>query len=134
MRLEGVELRRVRMPLVTPFRTAHGTETVREILLLRAVTDECDGWGECCALREPLWNLRRAAMPLLYGMPGDAKPVTFVEDCAVDPKRLADTAVPVPRSSIVPISAVPLGPVVEVSIPPVEMTLTITAPPLPRIG
>ncbi|MBI1914529.1 MAG: FAD-binding protein [Planctomycetes bacterium] len=42
------------------------------------------------ALRDLLWNLRRAAMPLLYSMPGDAKPVTFVEDCAVDPKRLPE--------------------------------------------
>jgi len=41
-------------------------------------------------IREPLWNLRRAAMPLLYGMPGDRKPVTFVEDCAVSPERLPE--------------------------------------------
>jgi FAD/FMN-containing dehydrogenase/Fe-S oxidoreductase len=38
--------------------------------------------------RERLWNLRSAAMPILYSMPGDAKPVTFVEDAAVDPARL----------------------------------------------
>ena len=44
------------------------------------------------ALRDPLWNLRRAAMPLLYGMPGDRKPVTFVEDCAVAPERLPEFA------------------------------------------
>jgi FAD/FMN-containing dehydrogenase/Fe-S oxidoreductase len=41
-------------------------------------------------LREPLWNLRRAAVPLLLGMPGDRKPVTFVEDTAVRPDRLPD--------------------------------------------
>jgi FAD/FMN-containing dehydrogenase/Fe-S oxidoreductase len=40
------------------------------------------------ALRDPLWDLRRAAMPLLYGMLGDRKPVTFVEDCAVAPEHL----------------------------------------------
>src|SRR5262245_38919324 len=44
------------------------------------------------AVRDPLWNLRRAAMPLLYGMPGDRKPVTFVEDCAVAPERLPEFA------------------------------------------
>jgi FAD/FMN-containing dehydrogenase/Fe-S oxidoreductase len=43
-------------------------------------------------LRDPLWDLRRAAMPLLYGMLGDRKPVTFVEDCAVDPSRLPEFA------------------------------------------
>ena len=35
------------------------------------------------AQREALWNLRTAALPLLYGVPGDQKPVTFVEDVAV---------------------------------------------------
>jgi len=42
------------------------------------------------ALRDPLWNLRRAAMPLLYGIPGDRKPLTFVEDTAVPPQRLPE--------------------------------------------
>jgi FAD/FMN-containing dehydrogenase/Fe-S oxidoreductase len=40
------------------------------------------------SLREPLWNLRSAAVPLLLGVPGDRKPVTFVEDAAVAPERL----------------------------------------------
>jgi FAD/FMN-containing dehydrogenase len=44
------------------------------------------------ALRDPLWALRGAAVPLLYGMPGDAKPVTFCEDCAVAPERLPEFA------------------------------------------
>ncbi|HWG46147.1 MAG TPA: FAD-linked oxidase C-terminal domain-containing protein [Gemmataceae bacterium] len=44
------------------------------------------------SLREPLWNLRRAAMPLLYGMTGDRKPVTFVEDTAVAPRYLPEFA------------------------------------------
>jgi FAD/FMN-containing dehydrogenase/Fe-S oxidoreductase len=42
------------------------------------------------ALRDPLWNLRSAALPLLLGMPGDQKPVTFVEDTAVAPGRLPE--------------------------------------------
>jgi FAD/FMN-containing dehydrogenase/Fe-S oxidoreductase len=42
------------------------------------------------AQREPLWDLRRASMPLLYGMRGDRKPVTFVEDTAVAPARLPE--------------------------------------------
>ena len=44
------------------------------------------------AVRDPLWNLRKAAMPLLYSMPGDRKPVTFVEDCAVAPAQLPEFA------------------------------------------
>jgi FAD/FMN-containing dehydrogenase/Fe-S oxidoreductase len=42
------------------------------------------------AVRDPLWNLRSASMPLLYGMRGDRKPVTFVEDTAVTPARLPE--------------------------------------------
>ena len=54
------------------------------------------------ALRDPLWDLRRAAMPLLYGMPGDRKPVTFVEDTAVAPARSAGVRRPLPRPAAQP--------------------------------
>lgn len=40
------------------------------------------------ALRLPLWNLRSAAMPLVLGLHGARKPVTFIEDAAVAPERL----------------------------------------------
>ncbi|HKF17390.1 MAG TPA: o-succinylbenzoate synthase [Candidatus Dormibacteraeota bacterium] len=55
MKLHAVELRRIEMPLVAPFRTTFGTEVARDILLLRAITDECEGWGECCAPSQPLY-------------------------------------------------------------------------------
>ena len=38
MKITGVELRRISMPLVAPFRTSFGTETDRDILLVRVVT------------------------------------------------------------------------------------------------
>ena len=38
--------------------------------------------------REPLWRLRESGLPLLMGMPGDRKPITFVEDTAVSPEKL----------------------------------------------
>ncbi|GGP77770.1 o-succinylbenzoate synthase [Saccharothrix coeruleofusca] len=56
MELTGVELRRVRMPLVAPFRTSFGTETTRDVLLLRVVTDQAEGWGECVAPAAPLYS------------------------------------------------------------------------------
>jgi O-succinylbenzoate synthase len=56
MKLTGVELRRIRMPLVSPFRTSFGTELDREVLLLRAVTDEAEGWAECVAMSDPLYS------------------------------------------------------------------------------
>ena len=43
-------------------------------------------------VRDPLWNLRSGAMPLLYGIRGDRKPITFVEDTAVAPARLPEFA------------------------------------------
>src|SRR5687768_5964037 len=56
MKLTGVELRRIGMPLVAPFRTSFGTQTERDVLLLRAVTPEAEGWAECVAMEEPLYS------------------------------------------------------------------------------
>ena len=79
MKLTGVELSRIRMPLVAPFRTSFGTETTRDIMLLRAVTDEAEGWGECVAMADPLYSseyveaaadvLRRYLVPTLLASP-----------------------------------------------------------------
>jgi O-succinylbenzoate synthase len=52
---ELVELRRVRMPLVRPFRTSFGTESVREVMLCRLVTDIGEGWAECSIESAPLY-------------------------------------------------------------------------------
>ena len=49
MTLERLELRRVSLPLVRPFRTSFGTQTERDVLLIRATVDGVDGWGECVA-------------------------------------------------------------------------------------
>jgi o-succinylbenzoate synthase len=75
MKLTGVELRRVTMPLVGPFRTSFGSQITRDILLLRVVTDEAEGWGECVAMSDPLYSeeyvdsaadvLRRFLVPAL---------------------------------------------------------------------
>src|SRR4051812_19912773 len=56
MKLEGIELRRVALPLVSPFRTSSGTRTARDILLVRALTPDAEGWGECVALAEPSYS------------------------------------------------------------------------------
>jgi FAD/FMN-containing dehydrogenase/Fe-S oxidoreductase len=37
-----------------------------------------------------IWQVRKAGLPLLLGLPGDKKPVAFVEDTAVDPSRLVE--------------------------------------------
>ena len=75
VRLEGVELRHVSLPLVAPFRTSFGTQTTRDLLLLRVVTDRAEGWGECVVMASPLYSseyvagaadvLRRFLVPAL---------------------------------------------------------------------
>ncbi len=56
MKIEGFELRRVAMPLASPFRTSFGTQTDRDILLVKAVTDAAEGWGECVTLPNPVYS------------------------------------------------------------------------------
>ncbi|MEM9607103.1 MAG: o-succinylbenzoate synthase [Actinomycetota bacterium] len=55
MRVEAAELHRVRLPLRTPLRAAHGVEHERRTILLRLRTDLGDGWGECSALSTPTY-------------------------------------------------------------------------------
>ncbi|WP_460066021.1 o-succinylbenzoate synthase [Streptomyces sp. YKOK-I1] len=56
MNIEAVELRRVAIPLVSPFRTSFSTQTQRDVLLIRVVTDQAEGWAECVALADPLYS------------------------------------------------------------------------------
>lgn len=52
-----VELVRVRMPLHAPLRSAHGTESVRDVVLVRVTLgDGTTGWGECSALARPTYT------------------------------------------------------------------------------
>jgi FAD/FMN-containing dehydrogenase/Fe-S oxidoreductase len=41
------------------------------------------------AEQQSMWKLRKAGLGLLFGTHGDAKPLAFVEDTAVDPRHLA---------------------------------------------
>lgn len=43
--------------------------------------------------RDRIWSFRKAAVPLLLGIPGARKPIAFVEDTAVDPARLPEFVV-----------------------------------------
>lgn len=56
MKLNAVELRRVVLPLVSPFRTSFGTELQRDVLLVRVETPDAEGWGECVAMEAPLYS------------------------------------------------------------------------------
>jgi O-succinylbenzoate synthase len=76
MRLESVELRRVHLPLVAPFRASIGTLHHRDVLLVHVIADGSDGWGECSAFGEPFYSyeytdgahdvIRTHMLPLLF--------------------------------------------------------------------
>jgi O-succinylbenzoate synthase len=76
MKIDAVELRRVAMPMVAPFRTSFGVEHHRDILLVRVFTAEAEGWGECGALARPVYSaeyvdgaedvIRRHLLPRLF--------------------------------------------------------------------
>jgi len=80
MKITSVELRRIRLPLVTPFRTSQGETSVREALLVKIVTPDGEGWGECTAMAEPTYTseyvdgahqvIRRHLLPRLLARPG----------------------------------------------------------------
>lgn len=58
--IDAVELRRIDLPLVTPFQTSFGTWTFRDVLLVRVMASGPDGpvegWGECVAGTQPLYS------------------------------------------------------------------------------
>ena len=55
-KLTSVELIRISLPMVSPFRTSFGTERERDILLVHVLTPESEGWGECVAMALPLYS------------------------------------------------------------------------------
>ena len=67
------------MSLVAPFETSFGVQTERDILLLKAITSEGEGWGECVAGEEPTYSseyvdaaqhvLTHHLLPRLFGQP-----------------------------------------------------------------
>lgn len=56
MKITGVELRRVDLPLVAPFQTSFGVEYSRNALLVRVATADAEGWGECVAIDDPIYS------------------------------------------------------------------------------
>ncbi len=56
VRLDAFELRVLHIPLVAPFTTSFGTQTVREVIVVRARTADGDGWGEIVTQQEPTYS------------------------------------------------------------------------------
>jgi len=60
MRLIGLRLHFLELPLVAPFTTSFSTQTVRRPMLVEARVRQDDrevtGWGECVALEDPVYS------------------------------------------------------------------------------
>lgn len=57
MKIAELELRTINLPLVRPFRTSFGTQTAREVIILKLTSSEgVIGWSECVAMSEPLYS------------------------------------------------------------------------------
>ncbi len=53
MNIEQIELRHIRISLVSPFETSFGVTTDRESIIARVIADGVTGWGECVADADP---------------------------------------------------------------------------------
>ena len=56
MKINRVELREIRLPLVHFFETSFGRTTTRRIVLVRAEADGVTGWGEVTCGESPFYN------------------------------------------------------------------------------
>jgi len=82
MRITGIDLYRVRMPLVRPFRTAFGDTEAVESVLVRMRSGEAYGWGETAPWARPAYSgewaagaylvMRDVLAPLLVGQAVDS--------------------------------------------------------------
>lgn len=56
MKIDRIEIRDLRLPLVNFFETSFGRTTVRRIVLVRVEADGLAGWGEVTCGEEPLYS------------------------------------------------------------------------------
>lgn len=56
MKIDSLTLHHIAMPLVAPFETSFGRETVRDCIIVELHAEGLTGYGECVASREPGYN------------------------------------------------------------------------------
>ena len=56
MRIERIELRQLKMPLVAPFETSFGVEREEDHIIVRVDAEGATGWGECVASADPFYS------------------------------------------------------------------------------
>ena len=59
MRIDGIILRELQLPLVRPFETSFGVTRNRRILLAEVRSEGLTGWGECTAGERPFFSASR---------------------------------------------------------------------------
>ncbi len=62
----------------------------RFVALKKAVPDAAHAYYVDPAAMLRAWRLRQSGEPLLHGLPGERKPITFIEDNAIPPERLSE--------------------------------------------
>jgi o-succinylbenzoate synthase len=91
LKIDGVELRLIRLPLLEPFETSFGKIDSRLIFLVCLQADGLHGWGEVVASEEPLYSYEtvRTALHVIQDFFGPAllsEPIKDLDDLA---ERLA---------------------------------------------
>ena len=61
MKIDGVEVVHVAMPLIYPWRTAYGADPVIESVLVKFTSGSNEAWGEACTLGAPTYSPEHAA-------------------------------------------------------------------------
>src|SRR5436189_5280917 len=61
MRIDRIDLYRVAMPLLSPWRTAYGEDAVIESVLVKMTSGDLVGWGESSPLAGPTYSPEWAA-------------------------------------------------------------------------
>ncbi|MCW8848746.1 MAG: o-succinylbenzoate synthase [Melioribacteraceae bacterium] len=56
MLIEKIELRQVKMELITPFETSNGVELNEEHIIVSVFSEGITGWGECVAQSAPFYS------------------------------------------------------------------------------
>ena len=103
MRIERIELREIRLPLVAPFETSFGVTTERRIILVKVFSEGLTGWGECTCNEGPFYNhestdaawivLREYVCPFTIGQDIDSPEMTAELTSKIRGNRMARAAV-----------------------------------------
>ena len=87
LKIDGVEIRLIRLPLIEPFETSFGKIDSRLIFLVCLEADGLRGWGEVVASEEPLYSYETVGTALhvirdFFGPALLTAPLTGLSDLA----------------------------------------------------